>query len=144
MNTSGSSLLPLLLTIAGGVVYHLSAKSLPKDLSPALVLIGAYTAALIACVVAYLVVPANNSGVPLARAIHPAIVAVGLGAAMIEFGYVLTYRAGWPVSIASVLINSIVAVVLVVAGITMFNEGISTPRIVGIALCLAGAWLLRG
>jgi multidrug transporter EmrE-like cation transporter len=57
---------------------------------------------------------------------------------------VLTYRAGWPVSIASVLVNSMVAVVLVVAGITIFNEGISTPRTIGIALCLAGAWLLRG
>ena len=143
MNVFGS-LGPLLLTVAGGVVYHLAAKSLPKDLSPALVLIGAYAAALAACVVAYFVVPASNNGAPLSRVLHPAIVAVGLGAAMIEFGYVLTYRAGWPVSIASVLVNSMVAVVLVIAGITIFNEGVSTPRIAGIALCLAGAWLLRG
>lgn len=138
------SLGPLLLTVAGGVVYHVSAKSLPKDLSPALVLIAAYAAALAACVVAYVVIPAGNNGAPLSRVLHPAIVAIGLGAAMIEFGYVLTYRAGWPVSMASVLINSLVAVVLVAAGITVFNEGVSAPRFVGIALCLAGAWLLRG
>ena len=138
------SLGPLLLTVAGGIVYHVSAKSLPKDLSPALVLIGAYAVALMACVVAYFVIPADNNGAPMSRVLHPAIVAVGLGAAMIEFGYVLTYRAGWPVSIASVLVNSLVAVALVIAGISIFNEGVSTPRIAGVALCLAGAWLLRG
>jgi drug/metabolite transporter (DMT)-like permease len=142
MNVFGS-LGPLILTVAGGVVYHVSAKSLPKDVSPALVLIGAYATALALCIVAYVALPVANNAPP-SRALHPAVIAVGVGAAMIEFGYVVTYRAGWPVSIASVLINSLVAVLLVAAGMSVFDERVSAQRIVGIALCLAGAWLLRG
>jgi drug/metabolite transporter (DMT)-like permease len=135
---------PLILTVAGGLVYHVSAKSLPKDVSPALVLIGAYATALCLCVIAYVAFPAPTVSVHPSRVLHPAVIAVGVGAAMIEFGYVLTYRAGWPISLASVLINSLVAVLLVAAGMTLFDERVSAQRIVGIVLCLAGAWLLRG
>jgi multidrug transporter EmrE-like cation transporter len=141
---SFAAIAPLALTVAGGVVYHISAKSLPKDASPALVLVVAYAVALTASALVYIAVPNANGDAPLTRALHPAAVAVGLGAAMIEFGYVLTYRAAWPVSIASVLINSMVSVLLVMAGMSIFDERISTTRIIGVALCLAGAWLLRG
>ena len=137
-----SGLGPLVLTITGGVVYHLSAKSLPKDVSPALVLVGAYATALCGSLVAYAVLPANQAA-GASRVLSPAIISVGLGATMIELGYVLTYRAAWPVSVAAILINSMVAVFLVVVGVALFSERLSLWRALGLAMCLAGAWLLR-
>lgn len=134
---------PLALTIAGGVVYHVSAKSLPKDLNPALILVGAYGTALLTSLAAYLVLPFDQTATAASRLLSPAVISVGLGAAMIELGYVLTYRAAWPVSVASILINSVVSVLLVAIGAVMFSERLSLARAIGVVLCLAGAWLLR-
>ena len=134
---------PLALTVAGGVVYHVSAKSLPRDLSPALVLVGAYATAFCGSLAAYVVLPTDQAATAASRVFSPAVISVGLGATMIELGYVLTYRAAWPVSVAAILTNSIVAVLLVVAGVAMFSERLSLSRALGLTMCLAGAWLLK-
>ena len=74
---------------------------------------------------------------------HPAVIGVGAGAFLIELGYVLTYRAGWPVSMASVLTNGLVAALLVPIGIVLLGERLSISNFAGIVLCLAGLALLQ-
>jgi multidrug transporter EmrE-like cation transporter len=135
-------ILPVLLAVAGGVVYHTAAKSIPKDLSPGLVLTVAYAMALAVSAAAYVALPLGGDTTPR-RLAHPAVLGMGLGAAMIELGYVLTYRAAWPISTASVVVNGLVAALLIPVGLLVFNEGLSVRRSTGIALCLAGLWLLR-
>ena len=133
----------VLLAVLGGVVYHLSAKSIPKDLPPALLLVVAYAAALLASLAAHLSVPGLANGSISGRLAHPAVIGLGLGAAMIELGYVLTYRAAWSISVASVLVNGMVAAMLVPLGVLWFGEHLSTTRVLGLLLCLAGVWLLK-
>jgi drug/metabolite transporter (DMT)-like permease len=135
-------ILPLLLAVAGGVLYHTAAKSIPKDLAPGLVLVAAYALALAVSVVAHVALPLGGDPTPR-RLLHPAVLALGLGAAMIELGYVLTYRAAWPISTASVVVNGLVAAILIPVGLVVFAEGVSGRRTAGIALVLAGLWLLR-
>jgi drug/metabolite transporter (DMT)-like permease len=140
----GSPAGAILLAVLGGVVYHASAKSIPKDLPPALVLVVAYASALVISVLAHFSVPGLANGAASAdRLTHPAVIGLGLGAAMIELGYVLTYRAAWSVSVASVIVNGMVAALLVPLGVLLFGEHLSSARILGLLLCLAGVWLLR-
>lgn len=149
--TGGSAIGAIMLAVCGGVVYHMSAKSIPKDLPPGLVLVVAYACALAASLAAHVSLPAmsaNTSAVlseveRSGRLTHPAVIGLGLGAAMIELGYVLTYRAAWSVSVASVLVNGMVAALLIPVGIFLFGEHLSPPRVLGLLLCLAGVWLLR-
>ena len=136
-------LAPLLLTISGGVLYHLAAKSVPKAIDPTLALVVLYATALAASVVVYFTFPGTREPFPGTRVMHPAVLAVGLGAVMIELGYLLIYRAAWPVSTASVLSNGIVAVLLVPVGMAVFGERMTSLRAAGIALCLLGVSLLR-
>jgi multidrug transporter EmrE-like cation transporter len=133
---------PILLAVTGGVVYHTAAKSIPKDVAPGLVLTVAYAVALVISVAAYLALPLGGDTAPR-RLAHPAVLALGLGAAMIELGYVLTYRAAWPISTASVVVNGLVAALLIPVGLLVFREGMSVRRTAGITMCLAGLWLLR-
>ena len=135
---------PVLLAVAGGVLYHLAAKTVPKGIDPALVLIGAYTTALCASAIAYIVLRAGGSGAANAvRPWHASVIGIGLGAALIEMGFVLTYRAGWPISVTSVIVNGTVAVLLVPLGAGLFGERFSVLRAIGIVLCLVGVTLLR-
>jgi drug/metabolite transporter (DMT)-like permease len=133
---------PLLLVVTGSLVYHIAAKSVPKAFDPVASVIGVYAAALLASVAFYAlarpgVVPA---GAPLW---HPAVVAVGLGALMIELGFLLTYRAAWPVSIASVITNGLVAILLMPIGAAIFGEPITVIKVAGVVLCLLGVSLLQ-
>jgi drug/metabolite transporter (DMT)-like permease len=133
----------MFLAVAGGVVYHIAAKSIPRDAAPTLVLVVAYATALSISGVAYAMLPNEPSRAPLWRLLHPGILSLGVGAAMIELGYVLTYRAASPVSLTSALVNGLVAALLVPVGLIAFGERMSIARAVGIVLCLAGVWLLR-
>jgi len=133
---------PLILVVSGSLVYHVAAKSVPRTFDPMASVIGVYAAALLASVVIYAlarpgVVPAS------APLVHPAVVAVGLGALLIELGFLLTYRAAWPVSIASVITNGLVAILLMPIGAAIFGEPITTIKVAGVALCLLGLSLLQ-
>ena len=130
------------LAVGGGIVYHVAAKSVPKELPPALVLVVAYATALLISGVAH-ASGFSHPAAPVARMLHPGVLGLGVGAAMIEIGYVLMYRAAWPVSVASLVVNGTVAAVLVLVGVAAFGERVSAIRIAGVVLCLAGVWLLR-
>ena len=133
---------PPLLVIGGSLLYHVAAKSVPKTVAPLAALIGVYFTALVASIVAYAV--ANRTALsPISAIGHPTIAAVGLGVLMIELGFLLTYRAAWPVSMASVMMNGIVAVLLLPVGAALFGETITLVRLTGVALCLLGLTLLQ-
>ena len=133
---------PPLLVIGGSLLYHVAAKSVPKTVAPLAALIGVYFTALVASLVAYAI--ANRTALsPISAIGHPTIAAVGLGVLMIELGFLLTYRAAWPVSMASVMINGIVAVLLLPVGAALFGETITFVRLMGVVLCLLGLTLLQ-
>jgi len=115
----------------------------PKTLEPFGALIGVYATALAACLVAYIVVRRGAMPQAVSSLWHPTVAAVGIGALLIELGFLLTYRAAWPVSTASVMTNGLVAVLLIPVGAIFFAEAITLIRVSGVALCLVGLWLLQ-
>jgi drug/metabolite transporter (DMT)-like permease len=134
---------PLLLVVGGSLLYHVAAKSVPKTLEPFAALIGVYTTALAASLVAYALARRGSMPQHLSGMWHPTVAAVGLGVLMIELGFLLTYRAALPVSIASVMMNGIVAVLLIPIGAAVFGETVTTVRMAGVILCLLGLLLLQ-
>ena len=133
---------PFVLTVSGGVLYHLAAKAVPPGLNPALILIGAYGASFTICVVLWLLGRPANMMAALGEINHPAIWILGLAAVLIEVGYVLTYRASWSVGVAPVITTSLVTVVLLAAALAL-GERPTLSVLAGVALCLAGVALLR-
>jgi drug/metabolite transporter (DMT)-like permease len=134
---------PLLLVVGGSLLYHVAAKSVPKTLEPFGALIGVYATALAASLIAYALARRGAMPIHIAGLWHPTVAAVGIGALMIELGFLLTYRAAWPVSIASVMTNGLVAVLLIPVGAAIFGETISAVRVAGIVLCLLGISLIQ-
>lgn len=134
---------PLLLVVCGSLLYHVAAKSVPKAIEPVGALIGVYGTALLASLAAYAVTRRGAMPSGVSSLWHPTVAAVGIGALLIELGFLITYRAAWPVSTASVMTNGAVAVLLLPIGALFFGEAITLARVGGVALCLIGLWLLR-
>ncbi len=64
--------------------------------------------------------------------------AFGLVLVALEVGWIYAYRAGWPVSTASVVQSSFLAVALLLVGFLLYREALTWNKLVGTAICLAG------
>ncbi|MGB3543446.1 hypothetical protein [Rubrivirga sp.] len=135
-----SALAPLSLALVGAVVYHLSQKSVPDGAGPFVVIGVAYAVGLATCV--GIVVASGAPVLESARAAWRPAIGVGLGVLAIEAGFLLAYRAGWPLSTASLIVNVSVAVVLLVAGLAFFGESLTARQWAGIGACLVGLALI--
>jgi uncharacterized membrane protein len=134
--------LPVLLTVAGAVLYQISSKSVPRALHPLLAIIGAYLTAIAVCLLAAWKWPISGSLSASVRQFHWSVAGIGVGAALIELGFLLAYRAGWPLNLASVVVNVSAAVILIPVGFSMFDERLSLAKALGASLCLVGLVLI--
>ncbi len=136
---------PILLTISGGVLYHVSQKAIPQTVHPFVAVILAYAVGILLCAIGLAFDPAGASGrffVASLKASNWAVVGVGVGAVVIEVGFLLAYRAGWNINSASVACNIAVALLLIPIGLLVFKEHLSWRAAAGIGCCLLGLYLL--
>jgi uncharacterized membrane protein len=54
----------------------------------------------------------------------------------------LAYRAGWNISIGSLVVSVAVAILLIPTGLLFYREHLSAANVTGIVLCLAGLVLV--
>lgn len=133
--------LPLLLTIGSTTFYHIAQKSVSPQVNPLLSVTVNYVTAL---VVSLLILPfyPGNSLRASWKSLNWASVAVGVAIVGIELGFVVAYRAGWRISVASLIANVSTALLLMAIGLVFFREHLSSRSALGIMLCIAGLGLV--
>jgi drug/metabolite transporter (DMT)-like permease len=134
--------LALVLTVVSNLLYHVAQKSVPREASPLLSVAVNYVVALALTLV---LIPFFPTGQPLGialRQLNWASWAVGVSIVGVELGFLLAYRAGWPISTAAVTNSVALALLLLPAGLLLFRESLSPARLLGVALCGAGLWLV--
>jgi uncharacterized membrane protein len=133
---------PFALTIIGMLFYHISQKSVPRDLNPFLVTIMAYVVGIVACAIFTLAYPTKKTLMQSIKDSNWAVVLLGLAAASIELGFLLAYRAGWRISVAAVACNVAVTILLIPIGVFVFKDHLSIRNLIGLAFCIAGLALV--
>jgi hypothetical protein len=83
---------PLLLTIAGAVIYQISSKSVPRAAQPLVTIVAAYLTAIGLCCLATWKWPVGGSFSEALRQLNWAVAGVGVGAAFCLLGLVLISR----------------------------------------------------
>ncbi len=131
------------LIIVGLVVYQLAQKSTDQNANPFLVVIIAYLIGIAACIGGYFLFPRQDTEMlPMMRTVIWSALGIGLGAAAIEIGFMLAYRAGWNLSLLPVSANVCGAVVLILIGLVAFRESLSMEKVIGLLLCIGGLFLI--
>lgn len=135
--------LSIFLVVAGNVAYHLGQRSVPRGAHPLAAILVMYC---VAAAITLLLWPFFARGASLG----PEILAtgrfgalVGIAIVAIELGFLLAYRAGWPISTASLTASVFVAVSLLAIGAVALHEGLSPTRLLGVLVCLLGLWLVQ-
>ena len=133
---------PLLLIVGSNTFYHICAKSMPEEAHAfgALTVTYLIGAALSAAVFITSVRPANV--LTELHKLNWAPFVLGLAIVGLEAGNVFLYRAGWKVSVGSVVCNISLAVVLLFVGCFLFREQITARQLIGVAVCALGLFLI--
>jgi drug/metabolite transporter (DMT)-like permease len=131
------------LAIASSALYHFTAKSTPSNVNFTVSLLVTYAVAFVVTFVGFLFFPAPNGVMVELKQLNWASFGLALAVVGIEFGFLLTYRSGWHLGIAAVLVNVVASLILVPVAIFFFKDKISWINILGILVCLAGLVMLN-
>jgi uncharacterized membrane protein len=119
------------------VLYNLFQKLTPADANPALALSITYGISLAATLTMFVFYPTNNLGASFQK-LNWASFALGLAIFGVEIGTLLAYRAGWQISLLSIMVNVVASLVLVLIGSIFFKEKLSIINLLGVVICIVG------
>jgi multidrug transporter EmrE-like cation transporter len=131
------------LVVAGNVAYHIGLKSVPREVHPLAPLVVLFATAAATALLAWPRVARGLSLKSELSRLNWMPVLVGVGIVAIELGFLVAYRLGWKLSTASLSANLVLSCVLVAIGVLAYREALTPSRMGGLALCLAGLWLLN-
>ena len=133
---------PVLIVIGANTLYHTCAKSTPGDISPFASLALTYLIAGVVSLVMFFLTSGHKNILQEMSKANWATIALSASIVFLEFGYICVYRAGWQVSVASLVCNIAVACILLFVGILLYKETITMRQLAGIAVCAAGLFLI--
>ena len=131
------------LAICASALYHFVAKSTPANVNFSISLLVTYAVAFGVTLLTLLFLPAKNGVIHELKLLNWASIGLAVAIVGIEFGFLLTYRAGWNLGIAAVLSNVVASLVLIPVAIYVFKEKLSWVNIFGILVCLAGLAMIN-
>jgi multidrug transporter EmrE-like cation transporter len=131
------------LAILSSALYHFSAKSVPSNINFAISLVITYAVALGITLVTMFLFPSDNGLIFELKQVNWSSFLLAIAIVGIEFGFLLTYRAGWEMGIAAVLVNVVASLILIPVAIFIFKDRISLVNVLGILVCLAGLVMLN-
>lgn len=134
---------PIALVIISNTIYQLCAKSVPDAINPFASLTVTYLVAALFSAILFFAM--NNSGNLLKEytRLNWAPFLLGLSIVGLEVGYIFAYKAGWPVSSATLVQSSIVAIALLIIGNILYREALSPSKIAGMLICLVGLYFIN-
>lgn len=133
----------IILAILSSALYHFSAKSVPSNTNFAISLVITYAVALGITLITALLFPSQAGLIFELKQLNWSSFLLAIAIVGIEFGFLLTYRAGWNMGIAAVLVNVVASLILVPVAILIFKDKISLVNILGILVCLGGLVMLN-
>lgn len=133
--------LPVIMIIGGGVLYHVCQKATPSTLDPFLALCISFGLASLACFALF----AGREGLSRTQLhrVNWTSIALALALVTIESGYLIGYRAGLKLNVTSFACNNLIALALLVLGTIVYRESFTLRTGVGMVVCIAGLLLLR-
>ncbi|MGQ0430076.1 MAG: hypothetical protein ACT4UQ_09105 [Gammaproteobacteria bacterium] len=133
----------LALAITGTVAYHLVTKVMPAGAHPIATLFAAYVFGSLLCAGILLVSPSATGFRGHFAEVNWTAPALAVLVIVIDLAFILLYRSGFPVSLGALVTQAAAAIALLAFGVLLFKDRLTATHFAGVALCLAGLWLLN-
>lgn len=133
----------IVMIVASNILYNICQKSTPQRANPFSALLITYLTATVLTIIAYQFFKTEKGFFQTFKEINWTSIALGVAIVGLEFGYLMAYRAGWNISVGSLVANIILAVALIPIGILFYKEGFELNKILGSVLCIGGLILIN-
>jgi uncharacterized membrane protein len=131
------------LTVVSNIIYHIFQKLTPTQVNPMLALTVAYLVAAAVSLLLLPLFPLQTSLLAELRQVNWASVGLGASIVGLELGFLLAYRLGWNISLAALISNVAVALLLIPVGLFLFKEHLTPLNTAGLVVCLIGLLLVN-
>lgn len=134
---------PIALVVVSNILYQICAKSVPKEMDAMASMTVTYLVGAICSAVMFFVM---NPGDGLFREyakMNAAPVLLGISVVGLEVGFIYAYKAGWPVSTASLVQSAFLSVALIFVGALLYREAITLNKVLGVVICLVGLYFIN-
>jgi hypothetical protein len=126
------------LIVASNILYNICQKSTPEKANPFSALLLTYLVAGVLTVIAFYLSKPEKTLFQSFKGLNWTSPLLGIAIVGLEFGYIMAYRAGWNISVGSLVANILLALALIPIGILFYQEGFGLNKILGAILCIAG------
>lgn len=133
----------IVLIIISNVVYNVSQKSTPHNVNPFSALLTTYVTAAVLTIIAAQFYKSDKGFMQSFSQLNWTSIVLGVSIVGLELGYMLAYRAGWNISLGSLVANIILALILIPIGIIFFKEGFDIHKILGVVFCIIGLIIIN-
>ena len=134
---------PIALVVLSNTVYQICAKSVPEKMNPFASLTVTYLTGAAVSLLLFLLLGNHGSLTEEYSRLNVDPFLLGVAVVGLETGYIYAYKAGWPVSAASIVQSAFLAAALVLVGAWLYREPVTWNKLVGIAFCMIGLAFLN-
>jgi len=133
----------IVLIVASNVLYNICQKSTPQNANPFSALLITYLVAAFLAFIMFKFSHADKGLFQSFKGLNWTSLALGVAIVGLEFGYLMAYRAGWKISLGSLVANIALALMLIPIGILFYKEGFDINKIFGAVFCVIGLILIN-
>lgn len=134
---------PIILVVISNILYQVCAKSVPKDMDAMASMTITYLVGDLCSAVMYFIMNRNGNLLHEYSKINAAPILLGISVVGLEVGFIYAYKVGWPVSTASIVQSAFLSIALIIVGAVCYHEGITTNKVLGVAICLVGLYFIN-
>ena len=131
------------LIVASNIMYHVCQKSTPESANSMSSLLVTYLTASIITLTAFLLFHSDKNFIQSLKELNWTSIALGIAIVGLEFGNLMAYRAGWDISVGSLVANILLAITLIPVGVLFYHEGFAFNRTLGVVFCVIGLILIN-
>ena len=134
---------PLILVVAANTAYQVCAKGVPQDMNPFASLTITYLVAAAASLVLFFIFGKDTTLLAEYSKMNWVSIVFGITLVCLEVGFIFAYRAGWQVSVLSIVQSAFLAIVLIIVGFLLYREAMTPNKIIGVVIILVGLYFIN-
>lgn len=138
-----SMIWPIALVVSANIVYQICAKSVPNDMDVMASMTVTYLVGAVCSAILFFVMNRHGSLLREYAKLNAAPFLLGVSVVGLEVGFLCAYKAGWPVSTASIVQSAFLALALLVVGALLYHETITPSKVLGALICLVGLYFIN-
>jgi len=133
----------IVLIVASNTMYNICQKSTPQKANPFSALFATYITAAVLSLAAINFYRNDKGFFESFKDLNWTSIVLGIAIVGLEFGYLMAYRAGWNISIGSLVANIFLAIMLIPVGVIFYKESFGFSKVLGVIFCIIGLVLIN-